>query len=367
MPNDEDQCRMSRAFLEKLGRKALERRIPLIGVVELTSRCNLNCLHCYVTPSVRKKSNDHPDPATPQWVRWIDEFADAGCLYLLFTGGETLLRPDFPEIYLHACRKGILTTVFTNGTMVTERIIETFNTCPPQCIEISLYGATAETYEKITGVEGSFEKCLQGIRRIKKEGFNLKLKTMLLTINSHELEDMKAFAADLGASFRYDAGVFPRLDGDRSPLQYRVSPEIAVQKESHDRKRVKQWHDLYQRLNHLSSKGSLYECGAGVNTFHVDAAGILRPCFMVPGAKYDLKNHRFHDMWFEKGFVRFQRPGEMPQICKKCDKKSLCGYCPGFFHLENGDERIFSTFLCEIGARRKNMISRYIFEEKNNV
>jgi radical SAM protein with 4Fe4S-binding SPASM domain len=362
---DEDQGRMTGAFLEKFNIKTFQKRIPLVGTIELTSRCNLHCVHCYVSIDTKKTKRDAELPAR-QWIDWIDQFAESGCLYLLFTGGETLLRSDFPEIYAHACQKGILVTVFTNGTLLSERVIQVFETYPPHCVEITLYGATAATYEKITGVPGSFEKCIKAISRLIKGGFHLKLKTMLLALNSHELEDMKAFAADLGVSFRYDAAVFPRLDADQSPLQYRVSPELAVQKDSLDRKHVKHWRDLYQRLKNLPATDTLYACGAGVNIFHVDSTGILRPCFMVPGEKFDLKQYHFYDIWNEKEFIDFRKPGEMPTLCQGCDKISLCGYCPGFFYLETGDERIPSTFLCEIGERRRNMIFNFISEEKNN-
>jgi len=260
----------------------------------------------------------------------------------------------------------MLVTVFTNGTLLTERVFQAFADYPPHCVEITLYGSTADTYEKITGVPGSFEKCMKAIFRLKKGGVHLKLKTMLLTLNSHELEDMKAFASDLGVSFRYDAGIFPRLNSDKTPLQYRVTPELAVQKDSFDRKHVKHWHDLYQRLKNLPATDTLYACGAGVSIFHADPKGILRPCFMVPGEKFDLKHHRFYDIWHEKEFIDFRNPGEMPPSCQKCDKISLCGYCPGFFYLETGDERIPSTFLCKIGAYRRNMIFNYISEEQNN-
>jgi radical SAM protein with 4Fe4S-binding SPASM domain len=283
---------------------------------------------------------------------------------LLFTGGETLLRSDFPEIYAHACQKGILVTVFTNGTLLSEQVIQVFETYPPHCVEITLYGATAATYEKITGVPGSFEKCLKAISRLIKGGFHLKLKTMLLTINSHELEAMKAFASDLKASFRYDAAISACLDGNEKPLQYRVPIEMIIEKESADRKKIKQWYDFYQRLSQVKPSGNLYECGAGITLFHVDSSGILRPCMMVPCAKYDLTQNHFHDIWYEKDFMSFQKPGEMPLACKSCDNRVLCGYCPGFFKLETGDEKIPSDFLCTIGEQRKKIMFEFISKEK---
>jgi MoaA/NifB/PqqE/SkfB family radical SAM enzyme len=90
----------------------------------------------------------------------IDDITDAGCLYFLITGGEPLLREDFPTIYQHAKENGLIITIFTNGTLINDKIIALFNEFPPHEVEVSIYGATASVYEKITQVAGSFHKCL---------------------------------------------------------------------------------------------------------------------------------------------------------------------------------------------------------------
>ncbi len=100
--------------------------------------------------------------------------------------------------------------------------------------------------------------------------------------------------------------------------------------------------------------------------FHVDSSGVLKPCFMVPEAGHDLVENNFYDAWYKNGFIDFRKPGKMPQLCIACDKKALCGYCPGFFKLETGNEQIPATFLCEIGEQRKQMILKSKSEEKIN-
>jgi radical SAM protein with 4Fe4S-binding SPASM domain len=293
----------------------------------------------------------------------IDQITDAGCLFLLFTGGETLLRPDFYDIYRHACRNGLLVTVFTNGTLVTDRIIETFDVYPPHSIEISLYGATAVTYETVTGVAGSFEKCMQGIYRFKDHGFRLKLKTLLLNINFNELEEIESLAAELGAPFRFDAMISPRLDGDPAPLKYRVNPEEAVKKEFSSRDRAKQLHDFFYRMNRQKLSADTYQCGAGMNMFHISPFGLMRPCLMVSGASQDLLNSSFSKVWHSSDFKHFRKKKEAPVKCRECDKKVICGYCPGFFQLESGNEWVYSEYLCDIGRERKQAILNFHFEE----
>ena len=97
------------------------------------------------------------------------------------------MRPDFPELYLYALRRGLLVTIFTNGTLVTDGIAELFDEYRPETVEISLYGMTRETYEKVTGIPGSYDKCIAGIERLVARGIPLTLKTMALTWNQHEI------------------------------------------------------------------------------------------------------------------------------------------------------------------------------------
>jgi MoaA/NifB/PqqE/SkfB family radical SAM enzyme len=170
-------------------------------VLEPTFRCNLRCVHCYVNKPAGSAEEKARELTTARLIQVIDEIADAGCLNLLLTGGEVLLRPDFEELYRHALRRGMLVTVYTNGTLVTDRIADLFDRHRPLLVEISLYGMTRATYERVTGVPGSFDRCLDGIRRLVERGVPLKLKTMALSWNAHEVADMQAFAAELGVGF----------------------------------------------------------------------------------------------------------------------------------------------------------------------
>ena len=361
----QDAVNNGREFFKRFYSKVIKDRIPVVGGIELTTRCNLNCIHCYVSDDERKGRHNRKELSTRQWMDLIDQVADAGCLFLLFTGGETLLRPDFYDIYRHACRNGLLVTVFTNGTMVTDRIIEAFDAYPPHSIEISLYGATAATYEAVTGVAGSFEKAMHGIYRLKDRGFRLKLKTVVLTINFDELEKIESIAVRLGVPFRFDAMISPRLDGDPAPLKYRVLPREAVEKEFSDPNRARQLHDFFYRMNRQKPLLDLYQCGAGRNMFHINPFGWVRPCLMVSCENRDLMAGSFRDVWHSSDFKQFREKEKAPAKCRECDKKAVCGYCPGFFQLESGYEWASSEYLCEFGRERKEAILNFHLEEKS--
>ena len=152
-----------REFSKKLHNNTQNKRIPLDGTFELTFRCNLKCKHCYCNQPVNDKKIKKQELSTEEIFRVFDEISEAGCFWLLISGGEPLLREDFEDIYIYAKRKGMLITLFTNGTLVNTKIAEMLKDYPPFLVEITLYGATAKTYEKITGVQGSFTQCIKGI------------------------------------------------------------------------------------------------------------------------------------------------------------------------------------------------------------
>jgi MoaA/NifB/PqqE/SkfB family radical SAM enzyme len=118
------------------------RRLPIDGMIELTSRCNLGCIHCYVNQPVHAPEVQARELTTERLVRLVAEIGDAGGLFLTLSGGEVFVRPDFPELYLAALRAGLIVSVFSNGTMVTERLAGLFDQHRPHQIEITLYGAT---------------------------------------------------------------------------------------------------------------------------------------------------------------------------------------------------------------------------------
>lgn len=342
----------NKEYLQRLRRKVTQERIPLTGSIDVTHRCNLRCVHCYLGEEESHWENRNKETSTAQWISIIDEMTEAGCLYLLMSGGEPLIRKDFVEIYSHAKTNGLLVTVFTNGTLITDRVLELFEDLPPHIVEISLYGATAATYERVSRVKGSYEKCVRGIQRLMDIKTNLKLKTILMTYNRHEFYEIEDMARDWGLAFRFDPAIFPCFNGDKTPMHLRVSPQEAIEKEFSDEARMRQWRDYFERMRGNPASETLYECGAGLMSFHIDPYGALKPCLMVNSPRVDVSGGGFLTGWRDviPRISEKQVDREFP--CHKCEKRTLCGFCPAFFELENGSEDIRSEYLCAIAQSR---------------
>ena len=223
--------------------RAAASRIPLAASFELTRRCSFRCVHCYLgdQKSIRKHQGRELDTETV--FRLLDEMVEAGTLFLLLTGGDPMLRPDFVEIYKYAVRAGLLVTVFCNGSLVSDEIVRAFVEYPPRIVEITVYGATQETFEAVTQQPGSFSACMIGIERLRSAGVRLRLKTMVLTLNVDEFPAIRQMALDMGVQFRHDCSTHSAVlhddNGGRSNicggegnladiLQYRILPEQAV-------------------------------------------------------------------------------------------------------------------------------------------
>ncbi len=334
-------------FFRAFSRKTEARRIPLSGSIEVTRRCNFSCVHCYLGGKAAGPASAELDTAA--WMKIIDDIAAAGCLFLLFTGGEPLLRPDFPDLYRHARKCGLIVTVFSNGSLITDALVELFAEFPPHAVEITLYGATEETYARITGRPGMFARVMAGIERLAASGVRARLKSVLMTLNCGEFFQMEQIAADLGLGFRFDPAIFPCLDGNPGPLQYRVSPQEAVEKELASHRRRSEWRVFAQRMKGVTLSGDLYDCSAGLNNFHIDPSGDLQPCLMVTDVRYNVQSGRFIEGWREVIPDVRRRRIDPTFGCRGCENRIFCGFCPAFFRLESGSETEVSTYLCTLG------------------
>lgn len=344
------------AFSEQLHGAAVSRQLPLTGTIEVTHRCPLTCAHCYNNLPMADAAARQGELTTGEHVRIVDELADAGGLWLLYTGGEILARRDFLDIYTHARRKGFLITLFTNGTMITPRVADHFAAWRPFAIEITLYGRTRETYEGLTGIPGSYDKCLRGIDLLLERGLPLALKTVAVSMNVHEIWEMQRFAASLGVQFKFDSAMNPRIDCSQSPLAVRLTPEEIVALDMQDEQRMDEWalfaRNYFKPANPPERHDELYHCGGGVDSFSIDPYGGMSICVLSQRDKFDLRTGSFTEGWH--GFLNTVRQKKItrPTKCIECELKTLCGMCPANGELENGDAEAPVDFLCRVAHLR---------------
>jgi len=344
------------------------RRSPVEVSIEVTHRCPLECQHCYNNLPMSDPQARKDELTLEEYRRLFDELVEQGCLWMLFTGGEIFARKDFLEIYTLAKRRGFLITLFTNGTMITPRIADHLAEYRPFAVEITLYGATRETYETLTRIPGSFDRCMTGIRLLIERGLPLKLKTVPTTVNYHEVYEMKSFAEKLGVEFKFDPLVNPRTDCSQSPLNVRLTPEQAVALEFRDPTRMAEYVRLFEHERataHIPAPKTRYTCGGGQMGCAVDPTGKMTICVLSHQDGYNLRDGSFREGW--EGPLQQIRAtrsrGET--VCTHCQIRSLCSMCPANGELENGDAEAPVDFLCQVAHLRAFSVGIQVPEHGN--
>jgi radical SAM protein with 4Fe4S-binding SPASM domain len=344
-------------YFTDLSYKMGSRRAPLVGIVELTERCNLRCQHCYIHDPTRDRDARSRELTTEQWYEIFDELAEAGCLWMTWTGGEILLRSDFGELYRYAKGKGFLLVLFTNGTLLTSELVALLEEWYPQYMEITLYGMSPEVYEKVTGISGAYERCIRSIEALVEAGIPLRLKTVGMTLNRHELQAMYDYAAGLGIEFRHDSVLRPTFYGkDIRSLRLTPAEVVSLDFVRPDMEEVLL--SAYRiaadgsEANPLYDANRLYNCGAGFRSFHIDPYGRLTGCHMLRAPSYDLTTGSFREGWAD--FVGEMRSrGISKEIaCVGCKLAGLCQRCPAFSNLENDDPESVVEYTCAIAHLR---------------
>lgn len=348
-------------FSSILHQKMGDQRAPLNVTIEISHRCPLTCAHCYNNLPMADRQARSSELSYQEHCRILDEITEAGCFWLLYTGGEIFARRDFLDIYTYAKQKGLLITLFTNGTMITPRIADYLTKWRPFSIEITLYGHTRETYESLTGIPGSYDRCRRGIRLLMERNLPLKLKTVGVSFNKHEIWDMKRWVEeDLGLNFKFDSMINPRIDCSQSPLATRLTPEEIVALDLEDPGRKSAWTEHTQasvdRMHLWADGDEVYQCGGAIRSCSIDPYGKLRLCVLSQRDSYDLREGSFREGWEDYLFqVRHKKRTRLTK-CVACGLREMCGMCPANGELENEDPEQPVDFLCHVAHLRAHAV-----------
>jgi radical SAM protein with 4Fe4S-binding SPASM domain len=349
------------AFSADLHQRQSGERVPLQVSIEVTRRCPLECLHCYNNLPMGDMDARQRELTKEEHFRVLDELVEMGCFWILYTGGEIFARKDFLEIYTYAKQKGFLITLFTNGIIINEQIANYLAEWPPFAIEITLYGRTRETYEALTMIPGSYDRCLRGIKLLKERNLPLKLKTVATSINKHEVMAMRRFAEEeLGVEFKMDGQINPRIDCSQSPLAVRLTPEEVVALDMAAPKGKAEYlrlakHDL-ETPPSLSQVDTVYHCGGGMGAFAINAYGEVGICVISQQDTFSIRSTDVKSVW--DGALLALRNRKRTQVtkCIECRIHSLCGMCPANGEMENGDKESPVEFLCHVAHLRAAVV-----------
>lgn len=324
------------------------RRRPLLSSldVELTERCNNDCVHCAISRRAGDAAARRRELTAAELDGVFSQATDLGCLTVRLTGGEPLLRGDFPEVYMAARRRGLTVRLLTNGCLLTPSLARLLGTVPPlEPVEVTAYGHDRRSYEAVTRVPGSFARFRRGLRLLAEHRVRFRLKGVLLAGASQERRRFESWAQGLSGT-RPEMTLLLDLRHRRDSKErneaisrLRLPPEAIAAASRSDRLFREQMKLFPAR--HMGPQGAkLFSCSAG-NSVCLDASGRLQPCLLLRkrDLTYDLSGGSLRHALqaFFPGVVGARTANRRYlQRCGRCQLKGFCRQCPAISYIEHG-------------------------------
>lgn len=333
-------------------------RLPLRGNLDITYRCNNNCLHCWlrVPPGSPEKQNEL---STDEIKTIADKARKLGCREWAISGGEPMLRPDFPEIFDYITKKSSSYSINTNGTLITPEIAELMKRKGRKMV--ALYGATADVHDHVTRNPGSFQATMKGFKLLQEAGAEFIVQLIPMKDNYHQYKEMVKLAKSLSPHWRVGAAwLFLSAEGDPSKNEeiklQRLDPGEVVEL---DKPQISDEEIEQEDHSFPSAEDQLFaSCIDHRRDFHIDPYGHMSFCSFIkdPSLRYDLRKGSFQECW--ETFIpslkdKVKGDQEYRDNCGSCGLRSECRWCPVYGYLEH---RRFSApveYLCKVARENR--------------
>lgn len=344
-------------------------RYPIDGTFELTVRCNLRCKMCLFRHDDSENAEliKH-ELSARQWISIAEQAAELGTMGILLTGGESMLRPDFEEIYRGIYELGFMITLYTNATLITPAIMRLLRECPPHRIGISIYGASPETYEKVCGNADAFERMMCGVRELLTLPSLLEFRTTIIKDNysdARAIDELvhREFGKEYNVSqtrmvMKSVRGACADVDScrltpeDNVKLMFQRSVDAlrdmvgdGFQEENVRFKRIPKEKEPEDCGRGQNAKYTLFGCNAGMSSYTITWDGKLLGCQVLGAFSTDVLSLGFEEAW--RTYPMAVKHSAVPEKCQTCKIADECQSCYGSRYAETGDISGFSEYVCE--------------------
>ncbi|MFZ0816975.1 MAG: radical SAM protein [Candidatus Sulfotelmatobacter sp.] len=339
-------------LMQEMSERALRLGVPFSAQLDLTYRCNEQCIHCYLD------HDDHGEMTTAEIKNLLKEMAEAGVFILTFSGGEIFLRKDFFEILECARSLTFCIKLKTNAVLIREAQAARLRDLGVESIQISIYSHRPEVHDAITKIPGSLRHSINAIRFLKLQGLKVIMANVLMSQNMQDYNGVRMLAEELGAEYTLDPTITPMMDGDRGVLALNAG-ESAL-------------HNLFREEAFVGNadefcapplppdENSLaaLPCSAGHTACYVSPYGEFYPCVQFPLSCGNVRQQRFIDIWRDSEQLKEVRSIRLRDLtgCSQCAHGSTCTRCPGLAFME-GNMRGPSTADCEKSFARTGIPS----------
>lgn len=307
--------------------KSREKLIPIKGTFELTPLCNLDCKMCYVHLN-RDQLKGASLLTVEQWKNLMQQAIDGGMMFASLTGGECLTYPGFKELYLFLQARGIQINILSNGLLMNDDMVEFLKVNRPALIQVTVYGASEEGYEKVTG-RREFARVLKNITALKDAGIPL---TIAITPNEFMDDGVELvhFLSQKVSTCSVNSGIMsPHENTGRGIHDAAITTYVDIMKAWRD----ETGNELYPQCDEedLPAVGGNGEhekgvkCAAGRSAFSIGWDGFMRPCNMFPCEPQNVLEMGFSTAWKKLNEIatNFVTPVE----CDGCIYQRSCKHC----------------------------------------
>lgn len=356
---------------EYLHSKAARNRIPLSGTFELSPVCNFSCRMCYVRKTPEQIRTE--GKRLRSWQEWLElgkACRDAGLLYLLLTGGEPFLYPGFRELYIELHKLGLVISINTNGTLIDEETVAWLKEYAPQRMNITLYGASGETYGRVCGNPSGYDRTVRAIRLLKEAGIPVVINASMIPENGKDLEKIVAFGRELGLNTRVATYMFPPARREQEQGDSRFTPEESA---GMFMRKARCMLDDEGYLDFLkkntAAPGQLSDedwgahreeymfCRAGRSSFWVSWDGSMTACGVMefPGKVYPFASP-FSQCW--ETLTEQVRGAKVLKACAACPRREMCKPCAAMLYTETGDVNKKAPYMCRLAEHIEALIEQ---------
>lgn len=351
----------SGGFKEQLVQKATDKRIPISGTFELLPFCNMRCKMCYI---VHEKEERYMQKIknVDYWENLIDQAIEEGMLYALITGGEPFLYPGIRELLERINKKPIHLAINTNATLLNEDIVKWLSKVYPGRLNVSLYGGSNETYERLCGNPKGFEQVNNALGLLTEYGIPYRVHATITPENVDDFDKMIAVCNQHKAALQMVYYMFPPLRKDSGMManEARLKPEQAakVALKILKQKALSKKQLYEQLLIHCATFESpdmygLYGkrqivCRGGYASFWINWKGQISGCGVYDKEHIDLSKVNLQEAWHE--IVKSTEEAKMSEECAYCKYRCICPTCAAAAFCETGNVGGTPEYLCEFSA-----------------
>lgn len=339
--------------------------------VDITSECNERCIHCYIPNAIKNKAKHI---SLQKFCQLIDEFVELGGSSIVISGGEPLMHPSINEMLSYCCNKKIDISVFSNLTLLNEKLIMALKSSNVRLVQVSVYSVSPNVHDKITKKKGSLAETLSAIDKLRSEGIAVQIASPVMLQNKDDVVNVMRFAKEKGLLLRTNSCILPTTDGDESFIK--ASTLSLEQKRimlcdmlEADRAFTK---NILLELNDNSNE--LYKnpkdfmnsslCSAGIKNCSISIDGNVYPCPEWPS--YILGNiyeNTLSEIWYNNPLLSLIRRINKQKNYPECLKCKAIDYCKRCLKLneqtDQGGLLRFSHESCEYAWMTKEILEKY--------